>query len=40
MKTAKADNFIINFMTKYPLKMKWELQDGAEIEFILAPRVD
>ena len=39
MKTAKADNFVINFMTNYPLKMKWELQDGAEIEFILAPRI-
>ena len=39
MKTAKADNFVINFMTNYPLKMKWELQDGAKMEFFLAPRV-
>jgi len=40
MKTAKVDNFVINFKTNYPLKMKWELQDGAKIDFFLAPRVD
>lgn len=39
MKTAKADNFVINFVTNYPLKIKWELPDGAQIDFVLAPRV-